>query len=289
MRIQDVTVDPDLENFLPKISADEAAELERMISEDGWTEPIIVWMHHGDIVDGHHRFRIWEKLGKDPDNCPDIIEKAFPDKYSVKAWMFRRQNARRNMTPAQRAEVALKMKPEIAEKAAERKGGRPAKKPVTTLSPVSEKTKTRKEVAKLADVSEGTVAKVETVLARGTPEVKAAMSAGEMSASKAYQETVGKPSHGTSFDPSEWDSAVPPDVEKRVAKADKLIGKLAGNFASAHEQLGPVVRAIDDILEADKTYGRKHKELLAHHSRLYAEMEAAKATLAAFRASWNRK
>lgn len=214
MDIKDVTIDPELESFLPPLVSDERKELKAQIERDGFTDPLIVWQNHGDVIDGHNRYRIWQELGSDPDKAPEIIEKKFADKAAVMEWMYKRQDGRRNWTAAQKTMVALKMKPAIEERAKNNKvesgkaTGRGNKKVSPTLAKPLD---TREEIAKLAGVSHGTVSKVEAVLAEGTPEVKAAMESGEISANAAYKATKGKPSAGPSFNPAEFDDAVQSD------------------------------------------------------------------------------
>jgi ParB-like chromosome segregation protein Spo0J len=233
VQITDVIIDEEFEGFLPSLSADEYAGLKASVASDGFTDPLIAWQHHGELIDGYNRYRLWLENGADQNKAPDIIERKFTDRAAVMKWMFERQAARRNWTAAQRATVALKMKPAIEEKAAENKGGRPTgekpsktreKKPVTNSSQVSREKTTRAKVAKIAGVSEDTVRKTEAVLKDGTPEVKAAMAAGEMSANQAFKETK-KPKNGAPVQATFDDKG----------KIDKPIGQIR--------------RALDDRLE----------------------------------------
>lgn len=262
LSITDVAIDPELESFLPPLSAEERNELKAQIERDGFTDPIIVWQHHGYVIDGHNRYRIWQELGSDPDHAPDIMEKKFSDKAAVMEWMFKRQSGRRNWTAAQKAIVALKMKPAIEEKAAqnrEERGGRPPKEntPKTkgkklpqNSAAVSEKIETRKELAKIAGVSHDTISKVERVLEEAPPEIKQAMAAGEMSANAAYKAVKNRPSAGASFKPEEFDEAVAPDAEQSQAK--------------------PIPEHLTKVLEGVRAY----KSLQHEVSRLYGKVEA---------------
>lgn len=75
-------------------------------------------------------------------------------------WMISHQQARRNLPPAQRLAVVEKFKKKIQEEAKEKQGTRTD----LTSSPNGEKVKsthTDKELAKLAGVGTGTVARYE--------------------------------------------------------------------------------------------------------------------------------
>lgn len=215
MDIKDVVCDPEFESFLPPLSSEERSALKADIEANGITDSIIVWQHHGEIIDGYNRYRIWLELGADRDKAPDIIERKFPDRAAVMEWMFHHQISRRNWTAAQKAATALKMKPAIEQKAAESKSnnakttGRGKK-----VSTNSSKTKvdTRKEVAKIAGVSQDTVRKTEAVLEHGSPEVREKMLAGEMSANEAFKE-IKQPKNG---------SVIAPAYDEK--KIDKPIG-----------------------------------------------------------------
>ncbi len=200
MRIQDVIVDEELKGFLPPLHADEREALKTSIIRDGWTDPIIVWLNSGEIVDGYHRYQIWLELGADLDDCPDIVEKKFTDRAAVMEWMFRRQMARRNWTPAQKAAVGLKMKPALEQQAAAAQvaggvsAGRQRKRKVVQNSaqPIRQPT-TRERVAQIAGVSHETVRHTEAVLERGSEELRDAILNGNISANAAFKSLPPKP------------------------------------------------------------------------------------------------
>jgi hypothetical protein len=87
-------------DWLPLLPDDEYAELKADIEKRGLVEPILV--KHGFIVDGRHRFKICLELGIDPKfveyEGSDIVEE-----------IASRNLFRRNLTPAQRAELVIKM------------------------------------------------------------------------------------------------------------------------------------------------------------------------------------
>ena len=138
------------------------------------------------------------------------------------------------MTAGQRAAVALKMKPAIKEKAQSAKveGGKNAGKnrsgkvSMNSSKPID----TRKEVAKIAGVSEDTVRKTEAVLKDGAPEVKAALQAGKITANAAFKETR-RPSGGTKFDPSEWEGEREADVQPAASKVPDYLQEVVSDQA----------------------------------------------------------
>lgn len=97
---------------------------------------------------------------------------SFANRDAVKEWIIRNQLGRRNLTDAQRVQLALRLKPVAQAKAKERqKEGGATKVVEKSREPV----RVDKEIAEAAGVSENTVRKVEKVNAKATPELRAAM------------------------------------------------------------------------------------------------------------------
>jgi hypothetical protein len=92
-----VRVNPELSSLIPPLSADEYAQLEANILQDGCRDPLIVWAEEQTLLDGHHRRTICEQHGR-PYTCQDI---SLPDLDAAKAWMITNQLGRRNLTPEQ--------------------------------------------------------------------------------------------------------------------------------------------------------------------------------------------
>ena len=193
LSIKDITIDAELESLLPPLSEDENIELLKSIQRDGFTDPIIVWLGHNILVDGHNRHRIWTTTGMAEDDAPEIIEKSFTDKNAVKEWMIRHQLARRNLTEGQKAILGLRLKPVLQEKAKanEIKGGQVGGKGKgcrhddNPIAPVH----VDAEIAKATGVHRDTISKVGVVMDHGTNETKAALQDGSISVRKAYRET----------------------------------------------------------------------------------------------------
>jgi hypothetical protein len=96
----------------------------------------------------------------------------FANRNDVIVWIIKNQFGRRNLSAYDRSLLALKLKPVIAAKAKEKQiasGGAVVQK--SDEPPI----RTNKEIAKLANVSHDTIAKVEKIEQAATPEIKAAL------------------------------------------------------------------------------------------------------------------
>lgn len=91
-----IDVLPELSGLFDVLTDTEFAELEKSIKADGVRDPIVLWKEKNAIIDGHHRFKLAEKLKIDA----PTVEKSFKDIDAVKEWMLRNQLGRRNLTPA---------------------------------------------------------------------------------------------------------------------------------------------------------------------------------------------
>ena len=93
--LEQLKFDPEFEKVIPPISLAEFVLLEDNILADGQINtPIAVW--NGVIVDGHNRFKIWQKHPHIPYT---IKEMNFENRYEAIAWICRQQLGRRNLRP----------------------------------------------------------------------------------------------------------------------------------------------------------------------------------------------
>ncbi len=106
-------------------------------------------------------------------------EMAFKDRNEAIVWMLRNQLGRRNLNDFQRNEVALKFQNVIAQqmKERQREGQEKGRKsrysgcsPIGPQPDKSKKTNQRKELAKIAGTSEGSIQRSKKILDEGTPE-----------------------------------------------------------------------------------------------------------------------
>lgn len=168
----DLKIDTDFENCLPVLSKEEYNELEKNICKDGILSPVLVW--NGTIIDGHNRYKICK--AHRIENIP-TKEMKFSSKSEVIEWILRNQLGRRNLTDFQRNKVALKYEEVIAEQMRERQVER-GRQQAEFLNhsksrpnePLLEKSSKRKELAKIAGTSEGSIQRTKLILEKGTPE-----------------------------------------------------------------------------------------------------------------------
>jgi N6-adenosine-specific RNA methylase IME4/ParB-like chromosome segregation protein Spo0J len=169
----------ELESLIPPLSNEEFKQLERNILEEGIREPLITW--NGILIDGHNRYRI----AQEHDINYETLEKEFENINRVKEWMINNQFGRRNLSNYQRSVLALQLEDVFREKAKENQGNR---NDIKQISAESKPIETRQEIAKVANVSHDTIAKVKKIEAVATPEVKARLNTGTMSINEAYKE-----------------------------------------------------------------------------------------------------
>lgn len=203
------TIDPEFRDLLPKLSEDERQRLVSDVNQNGCRDKLVVWKEWNILIDGHNRYEICSDL----DLPFETTELSFPSRDDVKMWMFRNQLGRRNLTDFQRAEIALRMKPVVAEAAKSKKaeaggdrgnqytGGKVAVTQTFVEPPLDKRSDAEANaiVAKEAGVSRETIRKVETILKDGNQELIDKLRSGEkaddgrkMTINKAYK-TVKPP------------------------------------------------------------------------------------------------
>lgn len=176
-------VKEEFKNLIPALSAEEYAQLEANILEEGIREPIITW--NGYIIDGHNRFSIAQRF----DLEYKTTSKYFSSEESVKEWMILNQFGRRNLSNYQRSVLALELEEVFSKKAKEKQLSSLKKgTSVPQISAKREPIETRKELSKVASVSHDTISKVKKIQEKAPEEVKAKLATGEVSINAAYKE-----------------------------------------------------------------------------------------------------
>ena len=173
-----IHIDPEFKKLIPPLQEDEFKQLEENILSEGCRDPLTVW---GNIlIDGHNRYDICKKH----DISFRTVEREFDSRDDAIIWIIKNQFGRRNLSAYDRARLALKLKPVLAEKAKENQGTR------NDICQKSDKSciDTKKEIAKAAGVSHDTIAKVEKIETKATPEIKDQIRSGELSINQAYQQ-----------------------------------------------------------------------------------------------------
>ena len=178
-------IDAEFQSLIPPLTYEEKIMLEESILSEGCRDAIVVW--NDTIIDGHNRYEICTKY-----NIPfETVNRDFDSRNDAVEWIIKNQFGRRNLPLHERARLALRLKPVIAEKAKEQQGQR------TDIPQNSAKCslpiETREEIAKIAGVSHDTIAKVEKIENQAPAPVVSASRRNDISVNTAYQVTKMKP------------------------------------------------------------------------------------------------
>jgi site-specific DNA-cytosine methylase len=168
----------EFKKLIPALSVEEFNQLEANCLAEGIREKIITW--DGFIIDGHNRFEIATRWNLEYES----ESKRFKDENEVKEWMIHNQFGRRNLSNYQRSVLALELESVFSERAKEKQKEAGEVKQKSAEAPIE----TRKELAKVANVSHDTIAKVKVIEAKAPEEVKAQLRTGEVSINQAYQD-----------------------------------------------------------------------------------------------------
>jgi hypothetical protein len=103
--MQDFIIDEEFKHLLPPLLQDEYDGLEKSIQEVGCTEPLVIWQEENILLDGHNRYEICKKHNIEF----NVRYVSLPDRLSAVYWIVDNQKSRRNLTLAQKAELALKL------------------------------------------------------------------------------------------------------------------------------------------------------------------------------------
>jgi hypothetical protein len=157
---EDIQIDAEFAALIPPLSAEERQQLEENIVEHGGARDLlVVWASKGTLtlLDGHNRYEICTRL-----ELPfEIEEMRFSDRSHAEEWIIRNQFGRRNLSAYVRTQLALRLEETVAARAKANQGKRTdiPQKSAECINPVE----TRKEIAKVANVSHDTVAKVKRI------------------------------------------------------------------------------------------------------------------------------
>lgn len=178
----DFRIDDELSALIPPLTDEERMQLESNLVADGCRDPLVVWKEQDILLDGHHRLSIC----REHRIAFDVRKISLPDRDAAKVWLIRNQFGRRNLTPYQRAELALALEPLVAAKAKEnerRGGGSGPSDRQKSADPVE----TRAELAKVAGVSHDTIAKAKFLDQHADKRTKEQLRKGEVSIHAAYK------------------------------------------------------------------------------------------------------
>ena len=181
-----IVIDKEFQSLIPPLTAEEKAQLEANLVSDGCRDPLVVWGE--TLIDGHNRYEICTRLGL----AYKTVQKEFESRAHARVWMRNLQAGRRNLGDAWQLELALGNKADLLEigkaKQSAAGGDKVSEKAsafVTNDKPASAPHDTRKEIAKVAGVSTGQVAKAE-IVKREAPELWEKAKAQEITIGAAY-------------------------------------------------------------------------------------------------------
>lgn len=180
--MQELKIKEDFKKLIPPLTSEEFTQLENNCLAEGIREAIITWQ--GFIIDGHNRYEIATRWGLEF----KTEEKSFNNEEDVKEWMILNQFGRRNLSNYQRSVLALELEDVFKEKAKEKQKLSEGKGIQISEDLKTPEIVTIKEVAKVANVSHDTIAKVKKIEEKAAPEIKEKLSTGEMSINQAYQD-----------------------------------------------------------------------------------------------------
>lgn len=180
-----ITIDQEFKSLIPPLDAEEYAGLEKSLLEEGCRDALVLW---GDIlIDGHNRYEICTKY-----HIPyETVQRDFDSRKSAIEWIILNQFGRRNLPAHERARLALRLKPVIAEKAKSQQS-RTEENRVCQISD-EQAIDTKKELAKVAGVSHDTISKVEHIEEDAPKPIIEASRRGDISVNSAYQVTKLEP------------------------------------------------------------------------------------------------
>lgn len=211
-------VNDDLRNLLPPLSDEEQRGLEESILKDGCLTPLILW--NDILIDGHFRYAICTKH-QIPFLTQNVEIASLDD---AKLWIWHHQQHRRNLTPYQRAEIALKFKPMFVAKAKENQGlggGRGCPSRV-----IEKQIDTKKELASIAQMSTDTISKAEYIVENADETTKKHLRQGEkgVSINSVYNRLRDKYGHmPTEPRSSGLESKRPRKIRIQLGNETKLI------------------------------------------------------------------
>ena len=276
-----IFIDEEFQNLIPPLSKEEYTQLEANCVKDGIRDPLVVWPQpdgNNILVDGHNRWNISAQHGG---IRFEIKPMQFESREAVKEWIIKNQLGRRNIPNYVRAELVLKLKQQIANKAKEKEHERKTtyqKSEKSNMEPVN----TTKELAKAAGVSHDTIHKVEKIQAKAPEETKEALRRGELSINSVYSGIIASENEtrrqrenrelreakkrADDFEEKKSDEVVEFSELKQHKEDNSLIfGEFSDNFRKMYSGILLIAGNIDEdiIMNAIKTADVKDLKKIA--------------------------
>ena len=181
-----IIIDKEFQALIPPLSDDEYRQLEENCIRDGIRDPLVTWPQDDGteiLIDGHNRWKISAKNAGIPFK---IVQMRFENRAEAETWILKNQIGRRNLPTYVKAQLALRLKPAIAEQAKQNQIASGGAVPQKSAKPID----TRQELARIAGVSHDTIHKVEVIEKNAPTEIKEKARRGEISTNEAYRQTT---------------------------------------------------------------------------------------------------
>jgi len=193
-RMNNIKIDKEFHDLIPPMTPEEKGLLEEDVTANGCRDALVVW--EGILLDGHNRLEICQRLKLKY----KVTSLEFEDRGEAMLWIINNQFGRRNISMYDRGVLALKVKDIIAAKAKKKQG---ARTDLLATLPKSEPINTRATIAEKAGVSERTIAKIETIQKKATPEQIERIKSGDASINQINNE-ISKPHVSQNKGENEW-------------------------------------------------------------------------------------
>ena len=210
-----IVIREDFKKLIPALTGEEYKQLEANILSEGIRDPLVVW--NGYLVDGHNRYAIANKYSLEF----RTVNKEFKDGNEAKEWMILNQFGRRNLNTYQRSELALELESVFSVKAKENQIRKPESVVQKSEQQKPMERKAITQIAKIANVSHDTIAKVKVIQAVATPEVKAQLSTGVISINQAYQE-IKKEEKKAEYKEKVLEARIEPKISENIKHGNCL-------------------------------------------------------------------
>jgi len=246
-------IDPEFRALCPPLCDEELTQLQSNLQRDGCRDPLVVWQEEDILLDGHNRYTICQDLSI-PYHTNSV---RLPGRDAAKEWIIRNQFGRRNLTPYQRAELALQLEPLIRERAEEnlkqsgRQFGRGAKGCQISDNPIP-RIDTKQELAKAAGVSHDTIAKAKHLAGSADEATKAKLRRGETTIHAEYRRLRKQQAQQQREEKKSAHVEIPAEHRLQLIQAD---------VAKATEHVE--AESVDWII-TDPPYPRQYLEVFSH-------------------------
>jgi hypothetical protein len=189
--VMSLSVKPDYEKLMPRMSDEEFAELKESIQSEGQHYPIVA-NENLEVLDGHHRLRACVELGIEP----DFEVRKFEDRLLEKRFVIEANLRRRHLNNFQLVELGVPLL-EIEKELAKRRkklGGKHGRNIQLGLAPNDAKPvykgKATATVAKKIGVSTSTFERGKKISEKANEEDKEQLREGKASISGVYNKII---------------------------------------------------------------------------------------------------